>query len=164
MSDESISQNVQQAKEFYSAAIPSTAGLRKRWRFIRSRPRKISSLRGMAPEEARHAARRQFGNATKMKEQSHEAVKFWFETVAQDVLFRNAPATKKSRIYRDRHPDAGARHRSGRGDLRVRRCGADQAIALCKPKPAGRGVQKVCRCWGRANLSYLDYLDWKKHE
>ena len=39
---------------------------------------------GMTPQAAREAAMRQFGNVTKLREQSHEAVTFRMETVAQD--------------------------------------------------------------------------------
>jgi predicted permease len=42
---------------------------------------------GMAPEAARYAAMRQFGNATRVKEKSHEAVGFSFESVMQDVRY-----------------------------------------------------------------------------
>ena len=42
---------------------------------------------GMTPETARYAARRQFGNATRLKEQSHEVVGFRVETVVQDLRF-----------------------------------------------------------------------------
>ena len=42
---------------------------------------------GMSPPTAHHAAIRQFGNMTKLKEQSHEAVMFSMESVAQDVRF-----------------------------------------------------------------------------
>src|SRR6202453_955955 len=42
---------------------------------------------GMTPQAARQAAMRQFGNATKLKEQSHNAVAFRMETVVQDVRF-----------------------------------------------------------------------------
>ncbi|HTV56503.1 MAG TPA: permease prefix domain 1-containing protein, partial [Terriglobia bacterium] len=42
---------------------------------------------GMSAEEARYAARRQFGNTARLKEQSHEVVRFRLETVAQDVRF-----------------------------------------------------------------------------
>lgn len=43
--------------------------------------------RGMSAEEAHYAAMRQFGNSTKMKERSHEAMRFQLETVAEDVRF-----------------------------------------------------------------------------
>ena len=42
---------------------------------------------GMAPEAARYAAKRQFGNVTRLKEQSHEAIRFRVETVVQDLRF-----------------------------------------------------------------------------
>jgi hypothetical protein len=40
---------------------------------------------GKTPQEARYAAMRQFGNATRMQERSHEAIGFRMETVAQDL-------------------------------------------------------------------------------
>lgn len=42
---------------------------------------------GMTPEAARYAAMRQFGNATRVKEKSHEEVGFSFESVMQDVRY-----------------------------------------------------------------------------
>src|ERR1700722_18637220 len=42
---------------------------------------------GMEPEAARYAAMRQFGNATRVKEKSHEVVGFRFESVMQDVRY-----------------------------------------------------------------------------
>ncbi len=42
---------------------------------------------GTAPQAARDAAMRQFGNVTKFREQSHQAVAFRMETVVQDVRF-----------------------------------------------------------------------------
>jgi predicted permease len=42
---------------------------------------------GMAPEAAKYAAMRQFGNATRVKEKSHEVVGFSFESVIQDVRY-----------------------------------------------------------------------------
>jgi macrolide transport system ATP-binding/permease protein len=42
---------------------------------------------GKTPQEARDAAMRQFGNATRMQERSHEAIGFRMETVAQDFRF-----------------------------------------------------------------------------
>jgi macrolide transport system ATP-binding/permease protein len=42
---------------------------------------------GMRAEDARFAARRQFGNATRLNEQSHEVVSFGIETVVQDLRF-----------------------------------------------------------------------------
>lgn len=42
---------------------------------------------GMTPESARYAAMRQFGNAMRLREQSHETVAFRVETVVQDLHF-----------------------------------------------------------------------------
>src|ERR1700738_2131896 len=42
---------------------------------------------GMKPEEARYAAARQLGNATRLREQSEEVVGFRVETVWQGVRF-----------------------------------------------------------------------------
>jgi macrolide transport system ATP-binding/permease protein len=42
---------------------------------------------GMTAEEARYAAKRQFGNATRLEEQSHEIIGFRAETVVQDLRF-----------------------------------------------------------------------------
>jgi macrolide transport system ATP-binding/permease protein len=49
---------------------------------------------GMTPEAARYAAMRQFGNATKLREQSHEVVAFRAETVVQDLRFAMRQWTK----------------------------------------------------------------------
>jgi predicted permease len=42
---------------------------------------------GMEPEAARYAAMRQFGNATRAREKSHEVVGFRFESVVQDARY-----------------------------------------------------------------------------
>ena len=42
---------------------------------------------GMTSEAAHYAARRRFGNTTKLREQSHEVVSFRAETLAQDLRF-----------------------------------------------------------------------------
>jgi len=42
---------------------------------------------GMTAEAAKHAAMRQFGNSTRVKEKSHEAVGFSFESVWQDLRY-----------------------------------------------------------------------------
>ena len=40
---------------------------------------------GMTPKEAHYAAMRQFGNTTRLREQSEEVVGFRMETVIQDL-------------------------------------------------------------------------------
>src|SRR5271154_12229 len=52
---------------------------------------------GVAPAKAHHAAALEFGNTTRLKEQSNEVVGFRFETVWQDLHFavrqlRRSPA------------------------------------------------------------------------
>ena len=53
------------------------------------REQKEKELReaGAAPEAAHHAAAREFGNPTRLKEQSYEVMGFRFETVWQDLHF-----------------------------------------------------------------------------
>jgi hypothetical protein len=53
--------------------------------FHRSQSEKDFLSNGMSAKAARKAATRQFGNAAKMKEQSHEAIGFRFETLMQDL-------------------------------------------------------------------------------
>jgi hypothetical protein len=55
--------------------------------FHRAQMEKEFVANGMTAEGARYAAMRQFGNATKLREQSHEAVAFRVETVVQDLRF-----------------------------------------------------------------------------
>jgi macrolide transport system ATP-binding/permease protein len=55
--------------------------------FHRAQVEKEFVANGMTAEDARYAAMRQFGNATKLREQSHEAVAFRVETVVEDLRF-----------------------------------------------------------------------------
>ena len=55
--------------------------------FHRDQQEKALQAEGMTPEEAHYAALRQFGNATRVKEDSLETVGFRFETVAQDFRY-----------------------------------------------------------------------------
>ena len=116
---------------------------------------------GMAPEAAHHAAMREFGNGTRLKEQSHEVVGFRFETVWQDLRFairqlRRSPGFTVTAIL-----------------MLALGIGASVAIfafvdaALIKPLPyqdPNRLVEvtESVAMIPRANLSYLDYVDWKK--
>src|SRR5512133_3034276 len=49
---------------------------------------------GVSPEEARYAAMRQFGNATRLREESVDAVRFRFESVWQDVRYASRQLRK----------------------------------------------------------------------
>src|ERR1700744_3097895 len=55
--------------------------------FHRAAAEKSFVAEGMEPEAARYAAKRQFGNATLLQEQSHEVIGFRLETVWQDLRF-----------------------------------------------------------------------------
>ena len=63
--------------------------------FHREQAEKEFRVDGMTSEAAKYAARRRFGNATWLKEQSHEIVGFRFESVLQD--FRYAIRTLSQR-------------------------------------------------------------------
>lgn len=116
---------------------------------------------GVAPESAHYAAKRQFGNATQLKEQAQEVVSFRFETVLQDFRFairqlRKSPGFAFTAI----------------GMLALGLC-ASIAIfafvdaALIKPLPYRDpsrlvGVfESIPEC-PQCPLSYPDYLDWKR--
>ena len=55
--------------------------------FHRDQAQKRFEAEGMSTSDARFAAKRQFGNATRLKEQSHEEVGFRLETVGQDLRY-----------------------------------------------------------------------------
>jgi predicted permease len=55
--------------------------------FHRAEAEKALRAEGMSPEAARSGAARKLGNATRLREQSHEVVGFRAETIAQDVRF-----------------------------------------------------------------------------
>jgi len=116
---------------------------------------------GVAPEAAHRAAMREFGNATRLKEQSYEVVGFRFETVWQDLRFairqlRRSPGFTLTAIL-----------------MLALGTGASVAIfafvdaALIKPLPYADPTRLVdvnerAKMFPRSNLSYQDYLDWKK--
>src|ERR1700733_11182646 len=55
--------------------------------FHRAQSQREFEAAGMTPKQARQAARKQFGNEVKLREQSHEIVGFRFESVWQDVRY-----------------------------------------------------------------------------
>ena len=63
------------------------AELSEEMEFHRAAAERAFVNEGMTPEAAHYAAKRQFGNATRMNEQSHEVVGFHAETVVQDLRF-----------------------------------------------------------------------------
>jgi macrolide transport system ATP-binding/permease protein len=116
---------------------------------------------GMTPDAARYAAMRQFGNATRVKEESHEVIGFKIETVVQDVRFAlrqlgKNPGFAMTAIL-----------------ILALGIGASAAIfafvdaALIKPLPYPEparlvAVNESTALFPRNNLSYLDYEDWKR--
>ena len=116
---------------------------------------------GMSSDSARYAAARQFGNATRIRERSREIVEFRFETVWQDIRYslrqlRKNPAFGSIAIL----------------VLALGMCASISIFAfvdaaLIKPLPYPNPTRLVdvtesIPMLPRANLSYLDYLDWKK--
>ncbi len=116
---------------------------------------------GMAPKAAHRAAMREFGNGTRLKEQSHEIVGFRMETVLQDFRFairqlRRSPGFTITAVL-----------------MLALGIGASVAIfafvdaALIKPLPYRDpnrlvDVNERAAMFPRSNLSYQDYVDWKK--
>jgi predicted permease len=116
---------------------------------------------GMSAEAARYAARRQFGNPTRLREQSDEIVGFRAETVVQDLRFalrqlRRSPGFTLTATL-----------------ILALGMGANVAIfafvdaALLKPLPY-RDPARLVGLFGsiaagpKYCISYLDYLDWKR--
>src|SRR5277367_2936753 len=61
--------------------------LEEEMRFHREQQAKEFQSEGMTPEAAQHAAHRQFGNDTLLRERSREAVGFRAESIVQDSRF-----------------------------------------------------------------------------
>jgi predicted permease len=129
--------------------------------FHRAATEKEFVAEGMTPEAARYAARRQFGNATRLSEQSHEVVSFRMETVLQDLRFalrqlRRSPGFTITAVL-----------------VLALGMGANLAIfafvdaALIKPLPYRDqarlvGLFESIAAGPKYCISYLDYLDWKR--
>ena len=137
------------------------ADLDEEMRFHREQAEKELMSSGMLAEAARYAAMRQFGNATRLKERSHEVVAFKLETMLQDLKFalrqlRKNPGFALTAIL-----------------ILALGVGASVAIfafvdaALIKPLPYPNPTQLVdvsqsTALSSRVNLSYADYVDWKR--
>jgi len=116
---------------------------------------------GVAPKAAHHVAMREFGNPTRLKEESNEVVGFRFETVWQDLSFairqlRRSPGFTVTAVL-----------------MLALGIGASVAIfafvdaALIRPLPYQDpnrliDVNEKVKMFPRSNLSYQDYVDWKK--
>ena len=129
--------------------------------FHREQMAKELQSEGMTPGAARSAAMRQFGNAMRMRERSHEVVGFRAETVAHDLRYgirqlRKSPGFAITTIL-----------------MLALGIGASTAIfgfvdaALIQPLPYAQpnrlvDVDEYAAAFGRSNLSYDDYQDWKR--
>jgi macrolide transport system ATP-binding/permease protein len=116
---------------------------------------------GMRAEDAKYAARRQFGNATRLGEQSHEVVGFRMETVAQDIAFAARQLRKNPGFA------CTAILILAMGIAASVSIFAFVDAALLRPLPyrePGRLVNLFERntLGPRFHLSYPDYLDWKR--
>ena len=116
---------------------------------------------GVSPQAAHRAAAREFGNPTRLKEQSHEVMGFHLETVWQDLRFalrqlRRSPGFALTAVL-----------------MLALGIGASLAIfafvdaALIKPLPYRDpnrlvDVAERAKKFPRSNLSYQDYQDWKR--
>ena len=117
--------------------------------------------KGVSPEAARYAAKRQFGNATRINERSHEAIGFRFESVLQDLRFalrqlRHSPGFAIMAIL-----------------ILALGMGVSVAIfafvdvALLEPLPYAApsrlmSVDEATALFPRSNISRDDYDDWKR--
>ena len=129
--------------------------------FHREQVEKELVAEGMGPEAARFAAMRQFGNETKLIEQSHQEVTFRVETVVQDLRFalrqwRRNPGFALTAVL-----------------ILALGMGVSVAIfvfvdaALLEPLPYANpdrlmSVNESNIEESRWPLSYLDYLDWQR--
>jgi predicted permease len=129
--------------------------------FHREQAEKELIAGGMAQEAAKYAAMRRFGNATRLKEKSHEAIGFEAESVLQDLRFalrqlRQSPGFALTAIV-----------------ILALGMGVSVAIfgfvdaALLEPLPYAApnrlmDVAENSALFPRSNLSRDDFEDWKR--
>lgn len=93
---------------------------------------------GMDLEEARHQARRSFGNVRPAAERSRDMWKWTtLETLWMDIAYAFRQITAQSRFCRGRCADFGAWRGSKYGDFFRGECGATTAASLRRSRPAG---------------------------
>lgn len=127
------------------------------------REQKENELRaeGIAPEAAHRAAVREFGNTTRLKEQSHETISFWFETTLRDFLF----ALRQLRRNLGFTCTAILMLALGIGASTAIFAFVDAALIKPIPYPNPSTLVEVTESetnFPRSNISYPDYLDWKR--
>ena len=129
--------------------------------FHRAQTEKDLIAGGMKPEDARYAAMRQLGNATRLRAQSEETVGFRFETVLQDLRFSLRQMRKNPGFA------ATAVLILSLGIATSVAIFAFVDAALIKPLPY-KDSPKLVQLFEsiplgpRFHLSYPDYLDWKR--
>jgi predicted permease len=116
---------------------------------------------GATAEEARYAAARRFGNAARISDESHSAVAFGAETAAQDARF----AVRQ--LLRDPGLAITATVILALGIAASVAIFAFVDAALIRPLPYAEpnrlmDVTESLALFPRGNLSYPDYLDWKR--
>jgi predicted permease len=130
-------------------------------RFHREEVEREIAAGGMSAEEARTAARRRFGNETRVRERSHEVIGFRFETVVQDLRF----------AVRQLRKNAGFTI-TAVATLALGIC-ASVAIfavvdsALIRPLPYREpsrlvALYEAITVGPQFHVSYPDYVDWKR--
>lgn len=129
--------------------------------FHREQQEKTLRAEGMAPEEAKYAAKRQFGNAARLKDESLDEVGFRFESAVQDLRY----ALRQMKRNPGFACTAILMLALGIG-ISVAIFGfVDAALLRPLPYPDPSSLVEVTESIAlmpRADLSYLDYLDWKK--
>jgi macrolide transport system ATP-binding/permease protein len=116
---------------------------------------------GLPPRDAQHAARKQFGSSMRLREQSQDLVSFRFESVLQDFRFAIRQLRKNPGFT------ATATLMLALGMCASVAIFAFVDAALLKPLPY-RDPSSLVAVFERtsgfphSNISYPDYLDWKK--
>ena len=87
---------------------------------------------GDAPEEARYAARRSFGNDIVLREESRDMWRWnWWEHMSQDVRY-GLRIRHESQFYRRGSANAGSGHRGKHRHLQCGECGPAETLALSR--------------------------------
>ena len=116
---------------------------------------------GMTAQEARFAAMRQFGNPTRIRERSHETTGFRVETILQDLRF----ALRQMRRSPGFAVTAILVLALGVGAATAIFAFVDAALIQPLPYPQPNRLMDVTESlalFPRGNLSYQDYLDWRR--
>ena len=117
---------------------------------------------GLSDVDAQRAARRQFGNLTRLKERGHdERTMRVVEDVTRDVRHGGSWSLAQPRLFARRDPDAGPRHRRQHRCLLRRRSAPAAAAAVPGRRPARDG-RRVSRSPRTIDVSPANWLDWQR--